>query len=40
LAVSLLGTPLLARAEVLYKLNTQCTLGAGNPQPCQVEAIN
>ena len=40
LAASLLGAPLLARAEVLYKLSTQCTLGAGNPQPCQVEAIN
>ena len=40
LAASLLGAPLLARAEVLYKLNTQCSLGAGNPQPCLVEAIN
>ena len=40
LAASLLGTPLGARSEVLYKLNTQCSLGAGNPQPCQVEAIN
>ena len=40
LAASLLGAPLVAKSEVLYKLNTQCSLGAGNPQPCQVEAIN
>ena len=40
LAASLLGTPLMARGEVLYKLSTQCSLGAGNPQPCLVEAIN
>jgi hypothetical protein len=40
LAASLLGAPLVAKGEVLYKLKTQCSLGAGNPRPCQVEAIN
>jgi len=40
IAGSLLGAPLAARSEVLYKLNTQCSLDGGKAQPCQVVASN
>ena len=26
-------------ADVIYSLNTTCSLGKGKPQPCQVEAV-
>ncbi|MFO7628973.1 MAG: hypothetical protein R6W06_05540 [Prochlorococcaceae cyanobacterium] len=37
-AVVLAPTP--GRSEVLYKLNTQCSLAGAAPQPCTVEAVN
>jgi hypothetical protein len=36
----LLLAPLPGRSEVLYKLDTQCSLAGAPPQPCTVEAVN
>ncbi|MEB3264359.1 MAG: hypothetical protein VKJ66_08320 [Synechococcus sp.] len=36
---ALLAAPSGAQAEVLYQLDTTCTVQGGNPQPCKVEAI-
>jgi len=40
LSLALLASPVPARAEVLYKLNTQCSLKGAPPSPCTVEAVN
>lgn len=39
-ASALLLAPLPGRSEVLYKLETQCSLAGAAPQPCSVEAVN
>ena len=31
--------PARAQSELIYSLDTTCTIGKGNPQPCQVEAL-
>jgi len=31
--------PALAQSELIYSLDTTCTIGQGKPQPCQVEAL-
>ncbi|WP_296445671.1 hypothetical protein [Vulcanococcus sp.] len=31
--------PLRAKTELIYSLDTTCTIGQGKPQPCQVEAL-
>jgi len=31
--------PALAESELIYSLDTTCTIGKGKPQPCQVEAL-
>jgi hypothetical protein len=40
LALGLLTAPSPGRAEVLYKLETTCTIKGGAPVPCSVEAMN
>ncbi len=40
LALGLLTAPSPGRAEVLYQLDTTCTIKGGDPVPCSVEAIN
>ena len=40
LALALLAGPPPGHAEVLYKLDTRCSLNAAAPVPCTVEAIN
>ena len=40
LALGLLAVPSPGRAEVLYKLETTCTLKGGAPVPCTVEAVD
>ena len=40
LSLALLASPLPGRAEVLYKLNTQCSLKGAEPTACTVEAVN
>ena len=37
--VALAWSPVRAETEVIYSLDTTCTLGSGQPQPCQVEAV-
>ncbi|CAK6693181.1 hypothetical protein IFHNHDMJ_01371 [Synechococcus sp. CBW1107] len=37
---ALLLSPTPVRAEVLYKLDTMCSVKGGAPQPCTVEAID
>jgi len=39
-ALAVLGAPQAARAEVLYTLETSCSLRAAVPVPCKVEAVN
>lgn len=39
-AMTLLSAALPVRAEVLYTLNTQCSLKGASPVPCTVEAVN
>jgi hypothetical protein len=39
-ALAVLGAPQAARAEVLYTLETRCSLRAAVPVPCKVEAVN
>ena len=39
-ALAVLGAPQPARAEVLYTLETRCSLQAAAPVPCRVEAQN
>ena len=33
------SSPARADTELIYRLDTTCTLGQGNPQPCEVEAL-
>ena len=40
LSLALLASPLPGRAEVLYKLSTQCSLKGAEPTACTVEAVN
>ncbi|MCP9771719.1 hypothetical protein KBY66_03640 [Synechococcus sp. Tobar12-5m-g] len=40
LALGLLTVPSPGRAEVLYKLDTTCTIKGGAPMPCTVVATN
>jgi len=40
MALGLLAVPSPGRAEVLYKLDTTCTLKGGAPVPCSVEAVD
>ena len=40
LSLALLASPLSGRAEVLYKLSTQCSVKGGEPTACTVEAVN
>jgi len=40
LVALLLGWAAPGRAELLYRLNTRCSLAAASPQPCSVEAVN
>jgi hypothetical protein len=39
-ALAVLGSSHAARAEVLYTLETRCSLQAAVPVPCKVEAVN
>jgi hypothetical protein len=39
-ALAVLGVPQSARAEVLYTLETRCSLRGAVPVPCKVEAVN
>jgi hypothetical protein len=39
-ALAVLGAPQAARGEVLYTLETRCSLRAAVPVPCKVEAVN
>lgn len=40
LSLALLASPLPSRSEVLYTLNTQCSLRGAAPVACTVEAVN
>jgi len=40
LSLALLASPLPGRAEVLYKLSTQCSVKGAEPTACTVEAVN
>ena len=40
LSLALLASPLPGRAEVLYKLSTQCSVKGAEPTACTVEAMN
>jgi hypothetical protein len=33
------SSPARAETELIYSLDTTCTIGRGKPQPCQVEAL-
>lgn len=40
LSLTLLASPLPSRSEILYTLQTQCSLRGAAPVPCSVEAVN